>query len=234
LPAIVVPARKESAKMSPAIYNRYARFYDIVEGMFRKRIASAIGAMPIRPGDRLLDVGIGTGFSLSHYPPHLDVTGIDLSLPMLKKAEAKVAMLRPGVSPRMTSLVHADAQALPFEDQSFDLVMLSHVVSTVDNPQRCVAEALRVARPHAHLMMVNHFRSESWWLRPLEKAIDPVCRRLGWRTDLSLRELLAPFGVEGIPGRGPIFQTVLVRKSPHGLRVVPAAETMSAPVLVPR
>ena len=126
---LAAPERKDRAKMSPAIYNCYACFYDILEGMFRRRLAAAIAALPIRPGQTLLDVGIGTGFSLSHYPAHLHVTGVDLSLPMLQRARRKIAKLRPGVSAGMTRLVHADAQQLPFPDGTFDLLFLSHVVS---------------------------------------------------------------------------------------------------------
>ena len=188
--------------------------------MFRRRLAAAIAALPIRPGQTLLDVGIGTGFSLSHYPAHLHVTGVDLSLPMLQRARRKIAKLRPGVSAGMTRLVHADAQQLPFPDGTFDLLFLSHVVSTVSDPHRCLAEALREALAHAPVMIVNHFRSESWVRRAMEMLIDPFCRKLGWRTDLSLRDLLAPFNVQGIPAGSPIFQTVLLQKSASGIRAV--------------
>jgi len=144
--------------MSPRIYNTYAKFYHLFEGFFRRRLSRAIEALPIRPDDELLDVGVGTGFSLAHYPPHLRVTGIDLSEGMLRQAESKLPQLRPASPRSLTRLLKADAQHLPFPDRSFDLIFLSHLVSTVPDPTKCLSEALRVARDHAHIMLVNHFR----------------------------------------------------------------------------
>ena len=71
-------------------------------------------------------------------------------------------------------------------------------------------------------MLVNHFQSDWRLLPPVEKVVDPLCRRLGWRTDLSLKDLLAPFNVSNVPPTHSVFQIVLIHKSPRGLRVVPA------------
>jgi phosphatidylethanolamine/phosphatidyl-N-methylethanolamine N-methyltransferase len=197
-------------------YDFYGRFYDLFEVFFRRRLAQALAPVPFRPGDRVLDIGVGAGFSLRHYPRDVQVTGIDNSPPMLEAARRKLRHRR---VPARVHLLPGDALHLPFEERTFDVVLLSHVISTVADPQRCLAEALRVTRTHGLLVLVNHFASNHPVMRWLEHTCDPVCRRLGWRNDLSLATLLYCAGGrwdEMTPGRGFLFQIVYLRKTPEG------------------
>jgi phosphatidylethanolamine/phosphatidyl-N-methylethanolamine N-methyltransferase len=215
------------APVSHRVYDFYGRFYDAFEGLFRRRLQAAIAAAPFRPGDRVLDIGIGTGLSLDHYPSSVHVTGIDLSPTMLRQARRKLArgLVRSIARPSDTVLLQADALSLPFPDASFNLVFLSHVITTVADPRRCFAQALRVAREDATLILVNHFRSRFPLLAWVESAIDPICRQLGWRCDLSLEHLFTSFNVQGRHRtrfiRGKIFQIVYLQKSHGALRLVP-------------
>ncbi len=79
-----------SGRISNRIYNAYGRFYDIFGFLFTRRLATAIAGMDLREGQRVLDIGIGTGLSLPFYPPRVRVTGIDLSAGMLRQAHAKL------------------------------------------------------------------------------------------------------------------------------------------------
>src|SRR5688572_14015637 len=72
------------------IYDLYGRFYGAAEILFRKRLQKALSAVPFRNGDRVLDVGVGTGLSLEFYPSNVHVTGIDLSSGMLRQAQRKL------------------------------------------------------------------------------------------------------------------------------------------------
>ena len=76
--------------------------------------------------------------------------------------------------------------------------------------------------------MVNHFRSPYPVLSWLETAIDPICRKLGWRCDLSMKELLATAGVDGAGQYehtlGFIFRIVYLQKNRDTLRVIPVPE----------
>ncbi|MDY6862818.1 MAG: methyltransferase domain-containing protein, partial [Thermodesulfobacteriota bacterium] len=72
------------------IYDHYSPIYDFIfKGWFYPRIKYAIGLLDLKPGDRILEVGIGTGLSMTTYPQHCDIVGIDLSRQMIKKAENK-------------------------------------------------------------------------------------------------------------------------------------------------
>ncbi|MCL2646166.1 MAG: methyltransferase domain-containing protein [Phycisphaerales bacterium] len=211
-----------SRPIATRIYDLYGRCYSGFEWLFRKRLARALGAIAFREGDRALDIGVGTGISLEFYPPHVHVTGIDLSAGMLAAAKKKLATgeVRKGCREDATQLLQADALNLPFADKSFDVIFLSHVISTVPDPQRCLDEALRVAREQATIVLVNHFRSPWPVINWVETAIDPICRRLGWRTDLSVEHLLQSSGVEGAEkrrvGTGSMFRIVFLQKRRDG------------------
>jgi phosphatidylethanolamine/phosphatidyl-N-methylethanolamine N-methyltransferase len=73
-------------------YRRYARYYDLVFGaIFHPGRHTAIEHLHCRPGDRILEVGVGTGLSLGLYPKSVKVVGIDLSQDMLSRAQQRVA-----------------------------------------------------------------------------------------------------------------------------------------------
>ncbi len=207
------------------VYDLYGRFYDTFELLFRKRLARAIGAIPFRSGDHVLDVGVGTGLSLEFYPPDVRVTGLDLSPGMLRQARRKLdnATLRADSPRDYTHLIEGDALNLPFPNHSFDGLFLSHVISTVPDCRRCLTEAMRVARDGAYLVLVNHFRSPYPVISWVETAIDPICRKLGWRCDLSLESLLASANVSGNARErnGFLFPIVYLQKNRGEVRVVP-------------
>ncbi len=221
-------------EISNSIYSLYGRFYDAGQFLFRKRLQKAILSLPFNRDDRVLDVGVGTGLSLNFYPDDVHVTGIDLCPAMLAQARRKMAnkSARRHAANGSTHLLQADALNLPFPDGSFDTVFLSHLISTVPNPQRCLAEAFRVAKAHAHLVIVNHFRSPLPVLSWIETAIDPLCRKLGWRSDLSLQELLAPAGVENLhlapQTPGFLFRIVYLEKSHQTLRLARLPQPLPA------
>ena len=176
------------------IYDVHSVFYDVTFGrLVRRRIANAISHMDIGPDDRVLDLGVGTGCSLGYYQPNRGkIIGIDLSSGMLSKAREKIAKL--GLS--NTTVFQADALKLPFADNSFDHVFISHVISVVSDPYRLVREAQRVAKPGSRIVIVNHFQSTNRLLALLEKWLCPLCTKLGWRSDLALQDLVRRTGVE--------------------------------------
>jgi phosphatidylethanolamine/phosphatidyl-N-methylethanolamine N-methyltransferase len=219
-----------SRAIANSVYDLYGRFYDRFELLFKRRLERALTALPLHSGDRVLDIGIGTGLSLEYYPSYVHVTGIDLSAGMLAQAQRKLdeGAVRVDAPRTDTVLIQGDALNLPFPDASFDAVFLSHVVTTVPDPKRCLAEAFRVARNHAHIVMVNHFRSPYPVVSWVETAIDPLCRKLGWRSDLSLTDLLRSVGVEDAERiertKGQIFRIVFLQKTRDTIRLIPIPE----------
>jgi phosphatidylethanolamine/phosphatidyl-N-methylethanolamine N-methyltransferase len=171
-----------------AAYRRYAGVYDALFGpVFQAGRKAVVGALRLRPGERVLEVGVGTGLSLPLYPATVKVTGIDVSHEMLEKARARVA--RQALS-QVEGLLEMDAQAMEFPDASFDKVVAMYVVSVVPDPARLLQELHRVCKPDGEIFIVNHVRSENPIVGALEKGLSRFSNQLGFRPDFELRELM--------------------------------------------
>ena len=168
------------------VYHAWSDMYDFFfKKVFYPRQKYAIDSMNIKPGDRILDVGIGTGLSLNCYPDYCEVVGIDLSASMLEKAEEKKKELKLD----HVTLMEMDACDLRFEDNSFDHVIATFVISVVPDPVKALSEMKRVCKTGRPVVLVNHFHSTNKIMAWAEHVSDPICRKLGWRNTLSLTEL---------------------------------------------
>jgi phosphatidylethanolamine/phosphatidyl-N-methylethanolamine N-methyltransferase len=169
-------------------YRVFAPFYDAVFGSSLhagRRIA--VQALDARPGERILEVCVGTGFALPLYPSHAQVTGIDLSGEMLHRAAARVARL--GLT-QVEALLQMDAERLAFASGSFDKVTMLFALCGLPNPVKAVQEMRRVCRPGGTIVIANHFRTDDPFLRACEKVLSPVYGLLQYRADLDLQTLV--------------------------------------------
>jgi phosphatidylethanolamine/phosphatidyl-N-methylethanolamine N-methyltransferase len=168
-------------------YRRWAPVYDGTFGritrMGRDRAVEAVN----RRQGRVLEVGVGTGLSLSSYAPHLEVTGIDYSEDMLARARARVAAegLR-----HVRELRRMDARRLDFPDGHFDTVVAMYLVSVVPEPERVMAEIARICRPGGQVIVVNHFARDEGWLAWIERRLAPMADRLGWHPDFCRSRIM--------------------------------------------
>ncbi|MBI3492609.1 MAG: methyltransferase domain-containing protein [Acidobacteria bacterium] len=169
------------------VYHNLASIYDFTFGpALHPGRVDAIERMGIRPGDRVLEVGVGTGINAALYPGDCSVTGIDFSSQMLVKARRRVA--RKGV--RNVRLLEMDAANLKFADDTFDIVYAPYVISVVPDPVAVTREMYRVCRPGGRIVILNHFRSKSRLGAWLERIIAPFTLYLGFKSDLDLPAFL--------------------------------------------
>ncbi len=206
-------------------YRRYARMYDFYFGaLFQPGRRAVIQRMDCRAGERILEVGVGTGLSLPLYPAGTRVAGIDISAEMLAQARRRQEHL--GLA--HVELHVMDAEHMTFPDNSFDKVAAMYVASVVPDPVRLVREMRRVCRPGGELWIVNHFHSTHTVVRGVESLFAPLSRLLGFHPDLRLDDFIRQTGLEVIDRR-PVnlfgYWTLL--------RAGNAKPSESSPVLVP-
>ena len=116
-----------------------------------------------------LEVAIGTGLNLPHYPSDVRLTGLDLSPEMLELARSRAAKLG-----RLVELKEGDAQALPFPDTNFDTVVCTYSLCSVPDEIRAISEMKRVIKPAGRLIFVDHIRSSVkpiFWFQRLLEAV---------------------------------------------------------------
>jgi len=168
-------------------YGRWAPVYDLVFGKVFDHGRQSTIAEADRIGGRILDVGVGTGLSLSDYSRKSRICGVDISEPMLRKAQQRVRAL--GLS-NVETLAVMDAKNLAFADSSFDAVVAQYVITAVPDPEATLDEFARVTRPGVEIILVNHLGAESGPRRAFEQGFAPVARRLGWRPEFRWERLV--------------------------------------------
>jgi ubiquinone/menaquinone biosynthesis C-methylase UbiE len=117
----------------------------------------------------VLEVAVGTGLNLPHYPPGATVTGIDLSDAMLAVARRRAADLD-----HLVALRQADAHALPFPDGAFDTVVCTLGLCAIPDPDKAIDEMVRVLRPGGALILVDHVESTNVLARTAQRVLDLV------------------------------------------------------------
>ena len=169
------------------LYDLWALFYDYSFGaLVRQRQRRAVEQLRARPGDRVLDMGVGTGMTLRHYPRDITIIGLDLSNGMLTKAARKI---KQHDLPHC-QLAQGDAMRPPFADHSFDHVMITHVISVVSDPEILLHWAQRLVKPGGRIVILNHFLSTNPLIAWFEHILNPMFIKIGWRSNLPLEECL--------------------------------------------
>lgn len=170
------------------VYENIAWFYDFTFGpALHPGRVQALKRMGIKSGDRVLEVGVGTGINADMYPRDCSVTGIDLSSSMLEKARERVARKEL----KNVRLLQMDAANLKFADDTFDIVYAPYVISVVPDPVAVAREMRRVCRPGGRIIILNHFRSRNPLMAWAERLISPFTVHIGFKSDLDLPAFLA-------------------------------------------
>jgi len=190
-------------------YTLFAPLYDTaLRRASRGLRAASLARLAVPRGAPVLIPGIGTGLDVPHLPRGPWYVGLDLTGAMLARVPSGGADL---------ALVQGDAMRLPFRDASFDAVVLHLIVAVVPDPRRCLAEAARVARPGARLLVLDKFLRPGE-RAPVRRALNAVTRRLATRLDVVLEHLLAEAGGLEIESDTPAlaggwFRSVVLRRT---------------------
>jgi phosphatidylethanolamine/phosphatidyl-N-methylethanolamine N-methyltransferase len=158
-------------------YARWAPVYDVVFGplldMGRRTATNAA----TRVGGRILNVGVGTGLELPYFDKSHEVIGVDISEPMLRKAQERVDREK---LVNVKGLSVMDGANLAFADGSFDCVVAQFVITTVPQPEKTLDEFARVLKPGGEIVLVNHIGAERGLRASFERWFSQHARKLGW------------------------------------------------------
>jgi ubiquinone/menaquinone biosynthesis C-methylase UbiE len=169
-------------------YQRWAPVYDALCGpiFINGRRAAAKAARQV--GGSILEIGVGTGLSFGDYDATTEITGIDLSEPMIARARLRAAS---GRYPFVKGLAVMDAHDLRYADASFDCVVGQFVITLVADPERVLSECARVVKPGGQIILVNHLYSERGLGAAIERLLAQKVRALGLRPEFPFARLAA-------------------------------------------
>ncbi len=163
-------------------YARWAPVYDLVFTLVLRPGRKAAAAAANRLGGHVLDVGVGTGLELPMFDRRTKVTGIDLSEPMLRRAQRRVHAKALG---NVEGLVVMDAARLAFPDAHFDAVVAPYVLTVVPDPHASLDELARVVKPGGEIILVNHFGSSRGPMAWIESVLAKSSNELGWQPEFA-------------------------------------------------
>ncbi len=172
------------------VYDYYANIYNFLFGKIfqpgRELTIELVNRNAIHAA-RILEVGVGTGLSLTNYRYDLNITGIDISEKMLIKA--KKVILQKKLSDQI-ELKIMDVANLDFSDETFDFVVAMYVASVVPNIDQFLIEISRVCKSHGSILILNHFSSDNFLLNIMEKSINSIHSIVGFKSDFPIKTIL--------------------------------------------
>ena len=180
--------RDPDSRVMEKAYASWAPIYDALCGpvFLNGRRAAALAAREV--GGRILEIGVGTGLSFGDYDASTEITGIDISEPMIARARSRAAS---GRYPHVKGLAVMDAQNLRYPDASFDCVVGQFVITLVADPERVLSECARVVRPGGQIILVNHLYSERGLAAAVERLLAQKARAVGLRPEFPFQRLAA-------------------------------------------
>ena len=164
---------------SETFYDRITPLYPVIDLFLKPQKQRLFYEINSYPPGRLLDIGVGNGAHLKYYTRHA-VIGVDRSKKMIAAARKRQ---RDNIQ-----LLQMDGEALAFPNESFDYVVLSHVIAVVEHPEKVLQEVHRVLKPGGRVIILNHFTPDNW-LRYLDLSFAKISRLLHFRSIFRIADL---------------------------------------------
>lgn len=164
---------------SEKFYDQLTFLYPVIDLFLKPQKHKFFSAINSCPHGRLLEIGVGNGAHFKYYSTH-DIVGIDTSGSMLARARHH---LKDNIQ-----LFHMNGEALLFPDETFDYVILSHVIAVVGDPEKLLEEVHRVLKPRGKIFILNHFTPTNW-LQYVDKAFERISRLLHFKSVFQISNI---------------------------------------------
>ena len=167
-------------------YSLYAPVYDRATGIFDGPRRRAIDKLDLKTGERVLIVGSGTGRDLQFLPRGVHIVARDITPAMVRRTDRRAEAL--GVD---CETIRMDAADLPFDDESFEVVILHLILAVVPDPVAAIREAARVLRPGGRASIFDKFLGDDEMASPGRKAANIITNALATNINRRAGDLLA-------------------------------------------
>ena len=173
------------------IYRLYAPIYDrLMAPSFADGHSKMYNSLNLKDGDKILEVGVGTGISLRHVPDFVKVEAIDYSEPMLVKARKRQEK---GEFAAKINFQQMDAHILEFDTNHFDHCVVAHTLAVVADPEVVLKEIVRVTKSSGLIAIVNHYKDRKGIIGTLW---NPFRKRLGLGKHVDFKQIIDKCGLE--------------------------------------
>lgn len=155
-----------------AFYDRLTFLYPIIDLFLKPQKRKLFAKINDCTHGRLLEIGVGNGSHLKYYKRH-EIIGIDTSRSMLARAHK--------LSKDNVQLFHMNGESLLFPNETFDYVILSHVIAVVEDPEKLLEEVYRVLKPNGRVFILNHFTPNNW-VKYLDQMFESIAERFHFKS----------------------------------------------------
>jgi ubiquinone/menaquinone biosynthesis C-methylase UbiE len=196
------------------IFSTWSKIYDIFFGskFINKQRKIAIELLAVKPGDKVLLIGIGTGEDLKFLPEGIKVVGVDITEKMLLIAKQKAEIL--GIED--AEILNMDGQKLKIDDNTFDVVILNMILAVIPDGNQCLQEARRVLKSGGRIVVFDKFLQEDKGENIFRILLNKVTVRLGTDINRRFSDIMGDIDLEVIEDRksilGGMYRIILLGK----------------------
>lgn len=166
-------------KQTDSFYNRFSFFYPVVDVLLKPQKKALFKEVNQLDEGKLLEIGVGNGTHFKYYEKH-KITAIDTS-------EGMLAIARKNSSENI-EVLKMNGEALLFDNETFDYIVLSHVIAVVANPEQLLSEVARVLKPEGKVLILNHFTPNNW-LGNIDRLFGLVSKLFHFKSVFYIKDL---------------------------------------------
>ncbi|MCM2314355.1 MAG: methyltransferase domain-containing protein [Thermoanaerobaculia bacterium] len=196
-------------------YTIWAPVYDLVARRLDRGRRRAHELVEVKPGERVLLDGAGTGLDLEYLPHTARIAAIDITPSMIARLRARAESLGMTVDAEV-----GDGHRLPFPDASFDVVILHLILAVIPDPVACILEAERVLRPGGRVSILDKFVPDGQRPSLVRRLANLVTAPLASHITRSLGPILASTSLQRVRDEhaafGGLFRAVVAEKQVNG------------------